>query len=132
MSMKKQILFLVSVLTLLGANGAFSGSTNGKASEIPAYYDGKLFTIQFVEFPPAAEQSLIQHNKNLNLIFQSDAGLPSGEPFISVIDAIPGDGFNPIWLEVQITFTTGHTARQLFSDEEIADALVAGEITLTA
>jgi len=56
--------------------------------------------------------------------------LPGGAPFISVIDAIPGDGFNPIWEEIQITFTTGHTPRQLFSDDEIAAAVLAGEITL--
>jgi hypothetical protein len=47
-----------------------------------------------------------------------------------VIDAIPGDGFNPIWEEVQITFINGHTPRQLFSDDEIAEAVANGEITL--
>ena len=57
--------------------------------------------------------------------------LPGGEPFVSVIDAIPGDGFNPIWEEVQITFTDDNTPRQLFSDDEIEAALNAGEITLT-
>jgi len=41
--------------------------------------------------------------------------LPGGQPFISVIDAVPGDGFNPIWEEVQITFTEGKHASQLFS-----------------
>jgi hypothetical protein len=84
-----------------------------------------------VEFPPAAEKALLEHNKSLNFIYQSDAGLGGGEPFISVIDAIPGDGFNPIWEEVQIAFTAGNTPRQLFSDDEIFDALAAGEITLT-
>ena len=49
-----------------------------------------------------------------------------------MIDAIPGDGFNPIWEEIQITFTAGHTPRQLFSDDEIEEALNAGEITLEA
>jgi hypothetical protein len=57
--------------------------------------------------------------------------LPGGEPFISVIDAVPGDGFNPIWEEVQITFTAGNTPRQLFSDTEVEAAVDAGEITLT-
>ena len=108
-----------------------AGSANGSASEIPAYYDHVLFTIQFVEFSPAAEKTLLQHNKSLNFIYQSDAGLPGGEPFVSVIDAIPGDGFNPIWEEVQITFTDDNTPRQLFSDDEIEAALDAGEITLT-
>src|SRR2546426_8561677 len=110
---------------------ARAGSANGSASAIPAYYDHNLFTIQFVEFSPAAERSLLQHNASLNFIYQSDPGLPGGKPFISVIDAIPTDGFNPIWEEVQITFTHGHTPRQLFSDTEVEAAFNAGEITLT-
>jgi hypothetical protein len=84
-----------------------------------------------VEFSPNAEAALLQHNGSLNFIYQSDPGLPGGQPFISVIDAVPGDGFNPIWEEVQITFIGGHTPRQLFSDDEIAAAVAAGEIALT-
>ena len=61
----------------------------------------------------------------------SDAGLPGGQLFISVLDAIQGESFNPLWLEVQINFKTGHTARQLFSDDEVAEAFAAGEITLS-
>ena len=128
--MKKQFLTFIGAAALVLVTGAQAASGNGSASTIPAYYDHELFNIQFVEFPPAAEQSLLLHNRSLNFIFQSDAGLPGNQPFISVIDAIPGDGFNPIWEEVQITFTQGHTPRQLFSDDEIADALDAGEITL--
>src|SRR2546427_8168383 len=109
---------------------ARAGSANGSASAIPAYYDHHLFTIQFVEFSPAAEKSLLQHNASLNFIYQSDRDLPGGQPFISVIDAVPADGFNPIWEEVQITFTPGNTPRQLFSDDEVGDAVAAGEITL--
>jgi hypothetical protein len=110
---------------------AHAGSANGTASEIPAFYDGKLFTIHFVEFSAAAEQALLAHNQSLNFIYQSDPGLPGGKPFISVIDAVPTDGFNPIWEEVQIAFTPGHTPRQLFSDNEVAAAFAAKEITLT-
>ena len=109
---------------------ASSGNAGSSGKTIPAYYDHQLFNIQFVEFSPAAEKNLLQHNQSLNFIFQSDPGLPGGAPFISVIDAIPADGFNPVWEEVQITFTTGHTPRQLFSDDEIAAAVAAGEITL--
>ncbi len=129
--MKRLILCLMTALTVFAAKEVFAASANGSASVIPAYYDPVLFSIQFVEFPPAAEKSLLQHNKSLNLIYQSDPGLPGGAPFVSVIDAIPGDGFNPVWQEVQITFTAGHTPRQLFSDNEIADAVASGEITLT-
>ena len=129
--MKKQILFLMSALTMFAVQDAFAGNTQGAGSAIPALYDGELFTIHFVEFSPAAEKALLAHNKSLNLIYQSDPGLPGGEPFISVIDAIPGDGFNPIWQEVQIAFNPGHTPRQLFSDTEVADAVASGEIALT-
>ena len=117
-------------LALALVTGVRAGSSNGRGSVIPAYYDAELFNIQFVEFPPAAEEAILEHNSSLNFIYQSDAGLPGGEPFISVIDAIPDDGFNPIWEEVQITFTAGNTPRQLFSDDEIQAAVDAGEITL--
>ena len=120
-----------AALALGLVTGAQAGRGNGTASSIPAYYDGTLFTIHFVEFSPAAEQSLLQHNASLNFIYQSDPGLPGGQPFISVIDAVPTDGFNPIWEEVQITFQPDHTPRQLFSDNDVAAAVTDGEISLT-
>ena len=36
-----------------------------------------------------------------------------------VIDAIPGDGFNPLWREVQISFNEGFDPRQLTSDTDV-------------
>ena len=130
--MKTSLLNLVSLAPLalsLIANGQTIGLKNA-GSEIPAYYDHQLFTIQFVQFKDQTAAKLLQHNPNINLIYQSDPGLPGGQPFISVIDAVPGDGFNPLWVEIQITFTPGHTPRQLYSDDEIANAFNAGEITL--
>jgi hypothetical protein len=130
--MKPQFLKLITGASLaLGlALSAWAGSSSGISSAIPAYYDHNLFTILFVEFPPAAEQALLQHNASLNFIYQSDPGLPGGQPFVSVIDAIPTDGFNPAWEEIQVTFTAGHTPRQLFSDNEVLDAAANGEVTL--
>jgi len=130
--MKKYSLKLVAGTSLAFAilTAAFAGGTGGSGTTIPAYYDHNLFNIQFVEFSPAAEKALLQHNASLNFIYQSDPGLPGGQPFISVIDAVPGDGFNPIWEEIQVTFTSGHTPRQLFSDTEVEAAFAAGEITL--
>ena len=130
--MKKQCFTLIGAAAILVATGAQAATTAGSSTTIQAYYDHQLFNIQFVEFSPAAEKTLLQHNTSLNFIYQSDPGLPEGQPFISVIDAIPADGFNPVWEEIQITFTAGHTPRQLFSDNEIADAFNAGEITLRA
>lgn len=105
------------------------GSENGAAGEMPAYYDHNLLTINFFELPAGGENANLLRNASINTIYMSDAGLPGDKPFISVLDAIQGDGFNPLWVEVQITFTPGHTPRQLFSDDEVASAVASGEIT---
>ena len=131
--MKKTICGALSIWTLaaLVATKVAAASLNGSAGDMPAYYDGQLFTINFFELPPGGEVANDQHNGSINIIYMSDAGLSDGEPFISVLDAIQGDGFNPLWEEVQITFNAGFQARQFLSDEEILDAEAAGEITLT-
>ena len=98
---------------------------------MPAFYDGQRFMINFKELPPAAEQAVLGHNASVNTIYMSDPGLPGAQPFISVLDAIQGDGFNPLWREVQVTFNPGHTPHQLTSDNEILSAASSGEITLT-
>jgi hypothetical protein len=108
-----------------------AGNLNGVAGSMPAYYDHELFTINFFQLT-TAQATLLAKNHQQNVIYQSDPGLPGGQPFISVIDAVPADGMNPLWAEVQIAFTPGHTPRQLFSDDEIAAAVTSGEITLTA
>jgi len=105
------------------------GSTNGVAGSEPTYYDANLLTINLKLVP--AGTTLLAHNTQTNIIWQSDGGLPGGKPFISVINAIPGDGFNPLWDECQITFNPGHTPRQLFSDDGVNAAAAAGEITVT-
>src|SRR5258705_4586654 len=109
---------------------AWAGSPNGVSGSMPAYYDHRLFTINFFQLS-TAQATLLAKNSQQNTIYQSDPGLPDGQPFVSVIDAIPADGMNPLWAEVQIAFTPGHTPRQLFSDDEIAAAVASGEITLT-
>ena len=120
-----------AALALALLPGAQAQTLKGNASAIPAYYDHQLFTIQFVEFAPNVEKTLIQHNSGLNFIYQSDPGLPGGQPFISVLDAIPTDGFNPIWEEVQIAFVPPNMPVQLFSDNEVLAAAMNNQITLT-
>ncbi len=131
--MKKKIYGALSVWSLaaLVASKVAAASLNGSAGDMPAYYDDELFTINLFELPPGGELANDERNGSINIIYMSDAGLPGGEPFISVIDAIQGDGFNPLWEEVQITFNAGFEAHQFVSDEEILDAEAAGEITLT-
>ncbi len=130
--MKLNALILPVIAVFLSGGAAVAGSENGSAGDMPAYYDHQLLTINFKELPAGGESANLQHNSSINIIYMSDPGLPGGQMFVSVLDAIQGDGFNPLWLEVQITFKAGHTPRQLFSDNEIADAASAGEINLSA
>src|SRR5947208_1658414 len=114
--MRRLILTFVSafVVGTFTGEAVFASNMNGSGGDMPAYYDGNLLTINFKELPSGGEQATLNHNNSINLIYMSDAGLPGPAPFISVLDAIQGDGFNPLWQEVQITFTAGHTPRQLF------------------
>jgi len=93
---------------------------------MPAYYDDQLFTINFMLLNPD-----LHKNPSFNIIYQCDACEASGLDFVSVIDAIPGDGFNPIWEEVQITFNEGFRPVQFTSDDQVLEAAANGEITLT-
>ena len=110
---------------------ALAASDNGRAGTMPAYYDGELFTINFKELPPGGESSTLAKNKSINTIYQSDDCMPGGEMFVSVLDAIQGDGFNPLWQEVQVVFDNPNfSCQQLTSDTEIDDAAEAGLISL--
>jgi len=127
------MLFLVGLLAVAGAMSgrASAGSPNGSAGDMPAYYDAQLFTINLKEAPTPAELALLRHNHSINTIYMCDtcAGQISGGDFISVLDAIQGDGFNPLWQEVQIVFLT-IPPQQFFSDNEILAAAAAGQIAL--
>jgi hypothetical protein len=58
------------------------------------YYDGKLFTVNMMEVN--ASDPLIAKNKSINEIYASN-DLDEEQEFLSVIDAIPTDGMNPLW-----------------------------------
>jgi hypothetical protein len=117
-------------LSLALGGWAVAASMNGSAGDMPAYYDGQLFTINFKELPSGGEQSNLAHNQSINVIYMCDQCEAEGFDFVSVIDAIQGDGFNPLWQEVQVVFNTGFPPRQLTSDDDIADAVAAQEVTL--
>jgi hypothetical protein len=95
----------------------------------PAFYDGHLFTINFKQEPSGGEASLLAHNGSINTIYMSDQAEAAGVTFTSVLDAIQGDGFNPLWQEVQIVFLT-IPPQQFFSDNEILAAAATGQIAL--
>jgi hypothetical protein len=108
---------------------AAGGSTNGAASQMPAFYDSELFTVNMKEMPNS--EPLIAHNPSINEIYASN-DLDEEQDFIPVLDAIQGDGFNPLWLQILIHFNAGFTPHQFFSDTEV-EAAAAGpnpEITL--
>ena len=114
---------------MMGANA--SRATDSSQKNVPALYDGQTFIINLKVEPPSAQGVLIDR-KGLNNIYECDQCIADGVPFTFVIDAIPTDGMNPHWLEQQITFTAGHTPRQLLSDNDVAASLASGEITLTS
>jgi hypothetical protein len=119
----------VAVLWLCICWGVFPGqmnvafaagkSPNGAAGQMPAFYDGELFTVNMKEMP--ASDPLIEHNPSINIIYASN-DLDEEQDFDPVIDAIQGDGFNPLWLQVLIVFNPGFTPHQFVSDEEVEDA----------
>jgi hypothetical protein len=110
---------------------AFAGSMNGAAGQMPAFYDGALFTVNMKQLPDAASAATIATNPSINEIYASN-DLDEEQNFIPVIDAIQGDGFNPLWHQNLIVFNAGFTPHQFTSDEEVL-AAAAGpnpEITI--
>jgi hypothetical protein len=108
-----------------------AASINGAAGQMPAYYQGQLFTVNMKEQPDNSSASLIAENQSINEIYASN-DLDEEQDFIPVIDAIQGDGFNPLWRQNLIVFNTGFTPHQFTSAEEV-EAAAAGanpEITL--
>jgi len=125
-----------STVTGLSANDRFAAaksesSVNGAAGQMPAYYDGDLVTVNMKEMPDGASASLIGQNSSINKIYASN-DLDDEQEFIPVIDAIQGDGFNPLWQQILIVFNPGFSPHQ-FTDDEAVEAAAAGpkpEITL--
>ena len=124
---KRIVAIATGTLLLLSLAGtSLASNPNGSGGDMPAYYDGQLFTINFKLLKPDKHK-----DPSFNTIYQCDACAASGLDFVSVLDAIQGDGFNPIWEEFQITFNPGFTPVQLTSDTDVLAAAASGEITLT-
>jgi hypothetical protein len=119
---------LLSAVLFVGVCAA-ARAQNGSAGDMPAFYDDQLFTINFKELPPAAEKAVLAHNKSINTIYMSDQAEAAGVTFDSVLDAIQGDGFNPLWQEVQVVFVN-IPPQQLTSDTDILMAAATGDIML--
>jgi hypothetical protein len=105
----------------------------GQGNAIPstqAYYDSMLFNINLMEYPDHVAANLLAHNPGTNEIY-AYADLDNAQPFFPIIDAVPGDGMNPLWLQQIIVFNSGFAPHQFYSDDQIDEAVDAGEITLT-
>jgi hypothetical protein len=117
--------------TLSQTNGtlAATSSVNGAAGQMPAYYEGRLFTVNMKEMP--SSDTLIEKNKSINEIYASN-DLDEEQDFIPVLDAIQGEGFNPLWRQILIVFNPGFAPHQFVSEAEIdaAAAATPPEITL--
>ena len=108
-----------------------AASTNGAAGQMPAFYEGQLFTVNMKQLPDPASASIIGKNQSLNEIYASN-DLDEVQDFIPVINAIQGEGFNPLWHQNLIVFNPGFTPHQFVSEDEVK-AAAAGpnpEITI--
>jgi hypothetical protein len=108
---------------------AAGGSMNGAAGQMPAFYDCNLITVNMKELPDAASEALLASNPSINTIYATN-DLDEEQDFPPVIDAIQGDGFNPLWQQVLIHFPEGSVPHGFCSDEQVLAAAGAGEITL--
>ena len=111
-----------------GAAFAAGGSPNGAASQRPVFYEGKQVTVNMFEVP--ASETLLDHNRSTNTIYASN-DLDEEQDFLSVIDAIQGEGFNPLWQQVLIVFNDGFTPRQFTSEDEVLAAAAGADPEIT-
>jgi hypothetical protein len=111
------------------AQVATDGNPNGAAGEIPAFFDGRSVTINRKELSDTASASIIAHNKSLQIIYVTN-DLDEPQDFAPVINAVPSQGMNALWLQVKIEFNAGFTPHQFTSEADILAAAKAGEITL--
>jgi len=127
------VIFVTGFLSvaLTGSAAHAGGSTNGAGSQRPVFYEGKLVTVNMFEVP--GEGSLLGKNPSINTIYASN-DLDEPQVFNSVIDAIPGDGFNPLWHQVFIVFNQGFAPHQFVSEAQILAAAAGAhpEITLVS
>jgi len=96
-----------------------NASVHGAAGQRPVYYDGTLFTANMFEVP--ASDAILAQNPNFNEIYATN-DLDDEQDFISVINAIQGDGFNPLWHQNLIHWNAGFTPHQFTSDDEVLNA----------
>jgi len=122
------IMLLASLLTVSFTESPFITkksksitSAKEKIENMPAYYDGDLFTVNMMELSDDAAKKIIASNAQINNIYAYNE-IDDPQDFIAVIDAVPADGFNPLWHQFLIVFNAGFTPHQFTSDEEVLEA----------
>src|SRR6185436_4012552 len=90
---KSALVFIAAVLLCAfqgqtNVASAAKGSPKGAAGQMPAYYDGELFTVNMFEVP--ASDPIIAHNSSSNIIYATN-DLDEEQDFVPVINAIQGD-----------------------------------------
>jgi hypothetical protein len=108
---------------------AAQGSPNGASTQRPVFYEGEQVTVNMFEVPPS--EALLENNPGINTIYASN-DLDEEQDFLSVIDAIQGEGFNPLWHQVLIVFNEGFAPHQFVSEDQVLAAAAGAnpEITL--
>ena len=128
------VMFTGILIVGLTAGGALAaqGDPNGASTQRPVFYEGRLVTVNMFEVP-AADGSVLDRNQSVNTIYATN-DLDDEQDFNSVIDAIQGEGFNPLWHQVLIVFNPGSTPHQFTSEAQVLAAAAGAhpEITLVS
>ena len=111
---------LLAVALSGGSALAAPANTNGASGQMPAFYEGRLVTVNMFEVP-AHDGSVLDRNANVNTIYATN-DLDEEQDFFPVIDAIQGEDFNPLWHQVLIVFNTGSTPHQFTSEDQVLAA----------
>ena len=106
-----------------------AGNVNGRAGEMPAFYDGRQITINSVELADVAADHAGSNPSHNQIYVTNDLDDP--QDFDPVLDAIQGDGFNPLWEQFKIVFNAGVTPHQFFSDDEVLQAAAGAHPQIT-
>ena len=127
------VAFSSVVIVALSAGVALaapSSNPNGAGNQRPVFYEGQMVTVNMFEVP-AADGSVLDKNANVNTIYASN-DLDDEQDFFSVINAIQGESFNPLWQQVLIEFNPGDTPHQFTSEDQVLAAAGGAnpEITL--
>jgi len=119
----------IALALFCSAAFAAGASKNGAAGQMPAFYEGDQVTLNMMELPNS--DPLLATNQNVNEIYATN-DLDDEQDFLPVIDAIQGEGFNPLWHQILIVFNPGFTPHQFTSADEVEDAAAGPnpEITL--